>query len=48
VEHFVEDHALTLFTESDFVAAFAAAGFHAHLDPEGLMGRGLWVGQKVH
>ena len=43
VDHFTEDHVLGLFTVDEMAAAFAAAGLTAELDPEGLMGRGLWI-----
>jgi SAM-dependent methyltransferase len=43
VEHFVERHALGLFTVEEHLAAFAAAGMDAHHDPVGLIGRGLYT-----
>jgi SAM-dependent methyltransferase len=43
VDHFVEEHAPALYSEEEYAAAFAAAGLSASLDPEGLMGRGLWI-----
>jgi len=43
VEHLVEEHSVSLFTLDDFGASFAAAGLTADHDPEGLMGRGLWI-----
>ena len=45
VEHFVETHAPALYTADEYRSAFEAAGLAADLDPEGLMGRGLWVAQ---
>lgn len=43
LDHFVEEHALALYTEDDYRAAFTGAGLVAELDPVGLMGRGLWI-----
>jgi SAM-dependent methyltransferase len=47
VEHFTEEHAPALYTEEEYRAAFRAAGMVAELDPEGLMGRGLWLAQHA-
>ena len=44
VEHFVERHELALFTHEEQLAAFRAAGLSVEHDPEGLMGRGLYIG----
>lgn len=44
VEHFVEHHELALFTHEEQLAAFRAAGLEVEHDPEGLMGRGLYIG----
>ena len=43
VEHFVEHHDPYLFTADEMRAAFEAAGLVADYDPEGLIGRGLWI-----
>jgi SAM-dependent methyltransferase len=43
VDHFVELHELYLFTADEMRAAFASAGLAAELDPDGLIGRGLWI-----
>jgi len=43
VEHFVERHALGLFTIDEHMAAFAAAGLQARHEAEGLIGRGLYT-----
>ncbi len=45
VTHLVEDHVLSLFTLDDFRASFARAGLESEHDPDGLMGRGLWIAE---
>lgn len=45
MQHLTERHALALFEESEFRAAFQAAGLAVDFDPQGLTGRGLYVGR---
>jgi SAM-dependent methyltransferase len=44
VERFEEPHELGLFTHDEYLTAFRAVGLDVDHDPEGLMGRGLYVG----
>jgi ubiquinone/menaquinone biosynthesis C-methylase UbiE len=44
VEHFVEHHALGLFTHDENLSAFHACGLEAIHDAKGLDGRGLYLG----
>ncbi len=46
ITHFTEDHTLGLFTHEEYLATFGAAGLDVSHDPEGLMGRGLYIGMK--
>jgi len=46
VEHFTERHDLAVFTVEEYLDAFRDAGLEATFDPQGLMGRGLYVGLK--
>lgn len=46
VEHLTEEHAISLFSVEQMRASVEAAGLQAEHDPEGLMGRGLWVAQR--
>ncbi|NDJ75039.1 MAG: class I SAM-dependent methyltransferase [Chloroflexi bacterium] len=44
VSHFTERHELGLFTHAEYIAAFQQAGLDAMHIPEGLTGRGLFLG----
>jgi SAM-dependent methyltransferase len=46
VEYVVEEHTLALYTDDEYHTALEAAGVAVEHDEEGLMGRGLWIGQK--
>jgi SAM-dependent methyltransferase len=45
-DHFVERHELGLFTVEQMISAFETAGLEVSHDPEGLMGRGLYIGRN--
>jgi SAM-dependent methyltransferase len=47
VEHLTESHVLGLFTPSEYQGAFRAAGLDVEHDPDGLIGRGLYVGSRT-
>jgi ubiquinone/menaquinone biosynthesis C-methylase UbiE len=46
VEYFTERHELGLFTQEEYLEAFHKAGLETIHDPEGLDGRGLYIGLK--
>jgi ubiquinone/menaquinone biosynthesis C-methylase UbiE len=46
IEHFTERHGLAMFTREEYLDAFRAAGLGVSYDPQGLMGRGLYVGTR--
>ncbi len=45
VEHFVEKLVMGLFTHEDYLSAFRQAKLETIYDPEGLLGRGLYIGR---
>lgn len=46
IEHFTERHVVALFTGRELESAFRDAGLEPEVDPEGLMGRGLYIAVK--
>lgn len=47
VEYFTEELRLFLFTPEEYLKAFRGAGLEVQHDPQGLTGRGLYVGKKL-
>jgi hypothetical protein len=47
VEHLTETHAMGLFADDGYRSAFEDAGLVVEHDTDGLMGRGLWIGQRA-
>jgi SAM-dependent methyltransferase len=45
IEHLVEHHEMGLFTTDEMHAALTAVGLEVTFDPQGLMGRGLFIGR---
>jgi len=45
-EYVVEHHEMGLFTTDEMRAALAAVGLEVIFDPQGLMGRGLFIGRR--
>ena len=46
IEHIVEQHDMGLFTIDEYSNAFKKAGLSVIRDPEGIFGRGLYIGTK--
>lgn len=44
VEHLQEEHTLRLHSDDEYRAAFEGSGLRVEHDPEGMTGRGLWIG----
>lgn len=47
IDYFSERHELGLFTQEEYLEAFHKAGLEVNRDPEGLDGRGLYIGLKT-
>ena len=47
IEHLVDTHRMTLFTEREYEAAFRSAGLSYHLDRPGPFGRGALIGHPT-
>jgi len=47
IQHFTEDHELGLYNGEEYLAAFRSAGLQTVFEPEGLIGRGMYVARKV-
>jgi SAM-dependent methyltransferase len=43
ISHFTEDHVLALFTDDQYRSALESGGLAMEHDPQGLMGRGLYI-----
>jgi ubiquinone/menaquinone biosynthesis C-methylase UbiE len=46
IDQFTELHEMGLFTKDEYAAAFQDAGLTVAYDPQGLIGRGLYIGVK--
>jgi hypothetical protein len=46
IEHVAESQTLGAFSKADHEAAFARSGLSVEFDPDGLLGRGLFIGTR--
>lgn len=46
IEEFTEHHEVGLFAHEEYLDAFGKSGLEVEHDPEGLMGRGLYIGTR--
>lgn len=46
VEHWVETHEVGLFTDEEYRSSFSRAGLAVDLQPEGVSGRGVYIGRR--
>lgn len=47
IEHYTEEHRLGLFTVKEMIEAFQEAGLRVEHDPEGLIGRGMYIARNM-
>jgi hypothetical protein len=47
VQYFTEDHELGLYTREEYLAAFRDAGLKTDYEPEGLIGRGMYIARSA-
>lgn len=47
IDYFSERHELGLFTHQQYLHAFQAAALETSFEPEGLTGRGLYIGRQA-
>jgi ubiquinone/menaquinone biosynthesis C-methylase UbiE len=48
IQCFDERHEMGLFTHEEYLQAFRRAGLEVHYEPEGLFGRGMYLGKNPH
>lgn len=47
IEHYTEEHRMGLFTVEEMIRAFQEAGLHVEHDPQGLIGRGMYIARNA-